>query len=144
MRYKPKLRTTPSPCQDMHSLQLCLGQSCIERCTHFIKDSRWDRKRKIESESNQWVLKAPPSKTLQLYLNRLRIMAQGWLSKQGRCLTKHWDVKTEEGKGNHCTWWGICPPASLDQVVTSSKVTQSQTFSFTGQLHLAWFQILMT
>lgn len=38
LRFKPRLRTPPSLiprlCQDMRCLQLCLGQSCIEGCTH--------------------------------------------------------------------------------------------------------------
>jgi len=51
--------------------------------------------------------------------------------------TKYWDMKLDEGRGNHCAWRRTGPPASLPQVVTASKVTQPQTLSLSSQLHLA-------
>lgn len=115
MRFKPRLRTPPSLCQDMRCLQLSLRQSCIEGCTHFLRDSRWDRKGKLESESNQWLPKAPPSSTLQPYQQTWDSgcisCGTGGNEQAGQLLeTKHGDVKTEKGRGDHLCLVGYMSP----------------------------------
>jgi len=40
VKVKNSLKSDSNPVSDRHCLQLCLGQSCVVGCTHFLRDSR--------------------------------------------------------------------------------------------------------